>query len=114
MVSAYLRLEILHISAPAEESMLRRLQRQIGAYGLSLDPSAEQLLTQTLAQLKTSASFSGYNTAEMLACDIVYQVLSREEDYSLLTAENLADFSPGSAYVARFIANGKNAGRIGF
>ena len=114
VVSAYLRLEMLHISAPAEESMLRRLQRQIGAYGLSLDPSAERLLTQTLAQLKTSAGFRGYNTAEMLACDIVYQVLSREKDYSLLTAEDLSDFSPGSAYVARFIANGKKAGRIGF
>lgn len=114
VVSAFLRIEQITIEAPTETELSQYLYDKISAYGLIADSSAMDILSKTVGLLGSTKYFDGYKTVKMLAQDIVYSVFSAAKNQSVISADDVKDFSETSEYVKRTLNKLERARRIGF
>lgn len=114
-LSMYLRMDRLTLTLPKTQEFLRFIQNNLQVYGLSLDDSAQELLTQTLNDLRKNPYFDGFKTIKMLYQDIIYEHFSKPDAVPrMLTASDLGDFAPGSNYVKTIIQNAEKKRHIGY
>lgn len=114
-LSMYLRLDKIALSLPKTEDLYRFVTDMLGAYGLTLDQSAGQLLMGTINELRESAYFDGFKTIEMLCQDVAYEHFSSSNaSQAVLTEGDLSAFAPGSNYVKKAIKNSEKTRKIGF
>lgn len=112
-LSMFLRLDRISLPLPESEDLFTFVTRKLGEHGLTPDESAKSLLLRTINELRDNLYFDGYKTISMLCQDIVYEHFSSPNaSNTVLTAEDLDAFAPGSNYVKKAIKNSR--GRIGF
>lgn len=113
-LSMYLRIEQVQLSLPKTADLFEYIERNLGAYGLSLSRDARELLHASIEKIRRNKYFDGFKTIKILCQDIVYSVYSqRNLRDRCLTAEMLADFSADSEYVRRTVANIARVNEIG-
>lgn len=111
----YLRLDKVILSLPKTEDLCCFVSSVLDMYGLSLDPSAQELLLKTINELRENPYFDGFKTIEMLCQDIVYEHFSSSNATgTVLSSKDLTAFAPGSQYVKKAIKNSETMRRIGF
>ena len=115
VVSMYLRVEQLTTEAPKTDSLIKKIISFLDAYGLSLDGSAKELLQKSIDKLRKNKYFDGYKTVEMLAQDIIYEIMSdASKETGVISASQLAAFADDGEYVEKAIQTKKQFKRIGF
>ncbi len=103
-VAMYLRLESVELRLPDAKYYAEVVRKGLEAYGLQTDDSAMELLCGSLKVIVRNRQFSGRRTVSALLRDIVYTLYSSPSPPSaVLTAADLADFSPESEYVRRTV-----------
>ncbi len=113
-LSMFLRIERVELQLPQTKDLTAYIQTLLAAYDLSLTDDAKQLLTATVSKMRKNPYFDGYKSLGLLCQEIAYTVFSSGAfTDNVLTAERLADFGPGSAYVQHTVANLEKVNKIG-
>lgn len=113
-LSMYLRIRKVNIPLPATNDLVEKIESQLESYGLTLDGSARELLSQTVDTVRENPYFDGFKSLSMLCQDIVYTLFSEKNVPSgPLTAAQLEPFGPTSEYITRTIAQITRKHRIG-
>lgn len=113
-LSMYLRIRKISLPMPSTDELMERLEAQLESYGLKLEASARELLSETVEIIRENPYFDGFKSLSMLCQDIVYTLFSQKSVPKVpLTAEDLSFFGPGSEYVSRTIAQITRKHRIG-
>jgi hypothetical protein len=115
VVSAFLRLEIIHVEPPTETELMAFLKEQLALYGMTLSMDAEKLLAETIGLLMQHEFYDGYKTVRSLGRDIVYSVYSnRRKRNGNLTARDVATFRSDSEYISQTVRKQQQFRHIGF
>lgn len=113
-LSMYLRIRKISLPMPSTDELMERLEAQLESYGLKLEASARELLSETVEIIRENPYFDGFKSLSMLCQDIVYTLFSQKSVPKVpLTAKDLSFFGPGSEYVSRTIAQITRKHRIG-
>ena len=113
-LSMYLRIEQVSLSLPKTADLFEYIERNLGAYGLSLSEDARELLHAAIEKIRRNKYFDGFKTIKILCQDIVYSVYSQKNLRDrCLTAKQLEGFSADSEYVRRTVANIARVNEIG-
>ena len=114
-ISMYLRIEKITLSLPKTEHLFDYIERNLGAYGISLENDAVELLYKTIEELRKNKYFDGFKSIKLMCQDIVYDTYSKTavEDKSL-SADDLQNFSAESEYVKKTLKKIQKVNEIGF
>lgn len=77
-IAYYLRYKTIHIVLPEAEVLYRHLESRCEAYGISVSEEAEVILTEAIAVMKENPYFDGYNTINLMAQEMIYELYSRQ------------------------------------
>ncbi len=114
-LSAYLRLEHITIEPPTVDELMRYLEELLLAYGISIDGSAQKLLSESVECLCHNKYFDGYKTIKMLGKDIAYSIYAEGSNPGTpLSAAEVSLFSKDSDYLKRTVMKIEKIRKIGF
>ena len=100
VVSAFLRIEQVHIAPPTPVMLLQYLEERIALCGLTLDESAKAVLSESINIIRDAKHFDGFNTIKMMSYDIAYSVYSESGDIKgVLDAKAVKRFARDGEYV---------------
>ena len=100
---------------PGTDVLLSDVSAFLDAYGLSLDESGNTLLKESIDKLRKNKYFDGFHTIRLLSRDIVYYHFSLPDcGRTVLSAEDLSDFSATSDYMQRTIVKYEQNRKLGF
>ena len=115
IVSMYLRIEKITLNRPSDGDFVEFADKYLSKYGLSLDESAKELLTDSIAVLKSNKYFYGLHTIRDMCNDIVYTLYSESTSVgNIITSDMLKNFSSDSEYIKRTVLKIKKTATIGF
>ena len=115
LISMYLRIETVTLHMPGTDVLLSDVSAFLDAYGLSLDESGNTLLKESIDKLRKNKYFDGFHTIRLLSRDIVYYHFSLPDcGRTVLSAEDLSDFSATSDYMQRTIVKYEQNRKLGF
>ena len=114
-VSAFIRIERIAIEQPTLQELTQYAQKLLGEYGITLLAQTEQMISDSIEELRRSKYFDGYKTVKMLCEDIAYSLYTDgfKKDKALLPAD-LSKFSKDGEYIQRKIVKIEKFDRIGF
>lgn len=115
VISMFLRIETITLFNVGTEDFVDYASETLNKFGLRLDDSAKEVLSESINVLKKNRYFYGYHTVRDMCSDIAYSVFSKSKSIdNTLTAEMLRDFSADSEYITRTIHKNKKIASLGF
>lgn len=114
-VSMFLRTEVVHMHIPSAQQLAEYADTYIRQFGICFDASALELLSGSIDRLSKIKHYHSYRTVEMLCSDIIYSVMSSaEQPKTIISAEDIKDFSEDSEYIKKTELKGSKRVSIGF
>ncbi len=102
----FFRIQPISMKLPDSADLCNYICQEIAAFGLNLDPEAEEMIIASVNRLREDQYFAGYDMLDRLAADIVYSVYTSTPPYDgIVTKGMISAFAPDAIYVTELIQN---------
>jgi len=102
----FFRIQPISMKLPDSTDLCNYICQEISAFGLNLDPEAEEMIVASVNRLREDQYFAGYDMLDRLAADIVYSVYTSTPPYDgVVTKGMISAFAPDAIYVTELIQN---------
>ncbi len=102
----FFRIQPISMKLPDSSDLCNYICQEIAAFGLNLDPEAEEMIIASVNRLREDQYFAGYDMLDRLAADIVYSVYTSTPPYDgIVTKGMISAFAPDAIYVTELIQN---------
>ncbi len=115
LLSTFMRIERVTLALPKAEHLQEYVLKQLAGYGLRLTPEANQLLLESIDELRKNKDFDGFKTIRLLCKEIIYTVFSCEGwQGNTIPHTMLSRFAKDGEYVTLLKTNNEKRRIIGF
>lgn len=100
----YLRYKTIHIALPKTGVLYQHLERRCMSYGISISKEAGKILTDAIEVMKSNPYFDGYNTINLMAQEMIYDLYSSKIlEEKQITAEMLQESGSGDSFICHYM-----------
>lgn len=102
-IAYYLRIKKLFLSLPEPKTLYEYLSGRCAGYGITLSRDAGEFLTKAIEVMAANPKFDGYNTLNLLAQDMIYELYSRKPLMQReITVDMLEEYGPEGSFVRHY------------
>ena len=114
-IAYHLRIKTVEIWLPQADVLYGYLEKKCKAYGIQIDEEAGKILKDTIHALKDSSHFEGYNTLNLMAQEMIYELYSQRRLVSkVITGEMLSAYGADGDYTKNYMETVSKKQKIGF
>ena len=114
-IAYHLRIKTVEIRLPQADVLYGYLEKKCKAYGIQIDEEAGKILKDTIHALKDSSHFEGYNTLNLMAQEMIYELYSQRRLVSkVITGEMLSAYGADGDYTKNYMETVSKKQKIGF
>lgn len=114
-ISYYLRIRSVRLELPSTDILYSYLESRCRLYGIELSHEASHILRETIEVLRASRHFEGYNTLNLMAQEMIYELYSKQIlESRMITADMLAAYGPQGEFTKNYMEAVSEKKNIGF
>lgn len=114
-LASYLRIRRLKLCFPDKNELFQYVIERLKRYGFLLEPSAEEMMFKTIANVRELECFDGYKTLKNLTDEIIYEKCSHYllKD-NIISEADLNLFTPDGNWIRQLTQNNETRTKLGF